>query len=227
MKQARAARGENQAPHENRASRAANARREERTKRAPPVTAQRTATAAREHEDARGHEDAREREDARGVAGCARAHVEISGPPADAPAFDLPRFRARALSLLDAARAESAAQLGGAGVAAELSVALVDDATMAALNRAHRGRSGTTDVLAFSLLEGEHREFHGGLLGDVVIAPAVAARQARTQRTSLDDEMLRLLIHGVLHLLGHDHERAGDARVMRTRERELWERVSE
>jgi len=104
----------------------------------------------------------------------------------------------------------------------ELSVALVDDAEIAALNAAWRRRRGPTDVLSFSLLEGRHAERRAGLLGDVVIGVGVARRQARAAGRSLDDELARLLIHGVLHLVGHDHARAAEARAMRAEERRLW-----
>ncbi|MAE93716.1 MAG: rRNA maturation RNase YbeY [Deltaproteobacteria bacterium] len=104
---------------------------------------------------------------------------------------------------------------------AELSIALVDDPTMAEMNEHYRGRPGATDVLSFSLREGEHVEHGSGLLGDVVLALPVAARQAAERGHSLDEELLRLLIHGVLHLLGHDHERDDDALAMEAREREL------
>jgi rRNA maturation RNase YbeY len=96
---------------------------------------------------------------------------------------------------------------------------------MAELNAAHHGKAGPTDVLSFSLLEGAHAEQRGALLGDVVIALGVASRQARRGRRSLDDEIARLLIHGVLHLVGHDHERDDEARRMRAEERRLWKAV--
>lgn len=143
--------------------------------------------------------------------------VHISAAPQGAPPFDELRFAARARAVLLAA--------GVSG--SELSVALVDDAAMTRINAAWRGQGRVTDVLAFSLVTGEHAEFRGGLLGDVVIAPRVAARQADELGHSLDDEMLRLLIHGVLHLLGHDHVREDEARVMRAREREILLAVSE
>jgi rRNA maturation RNase YbeY len=101
------------------------------------------------------------------------------------------------------------------------SIALVDDADIAALNGRFRGRPRPTDVLSFSLVEGDHAERRGELLGDVVIALGVASRQARRRRVALDDEVARLLIHGVLHLLGHDHEEAGEAARMRAEERRL------
>ena len=104
---------------------------------------------------------------------------------------------------------------------AEVSVTLVDDADIAALNEAWRGKQGPTDVLSFSLLEGPHADRRGALLGEVVIGVDVAARQARRGRRSLDDEAARLLIHGVLHLLGHDHVRAAETRRMQAEERRL------
>ncbi|HVP28379.1 MAG TPA: rRNA maturation RNase YbeY [Myxococcota bacterium] len=143
--------------------------------------------------------------------------VRLVAPPRrrDVPAFDRALLRRRASRALEA--------LGQRG--SELSVALVDDAAMAELNAAHRGKAGPTDVLSFSLLEGAHAEQRGALLGDVVIALGVASRQARRGRRSLDDEIARLLIHGVLHLVGHDHERDDEARRMRAEERRLWKAV--
>ena len=105
---------------------------------------------------------------------------------------------------------------------AELSVVLVDDAEIAALNARYRGEDRPTDVLSFSLLEGPHAERRGALLGDVVVSLETAATQARRRRRCLDDEVLRLLIHGTLHLVGHDHERDDEARRMRAEERRVW-----
>jgi probable rRNA maturation factor len=138
--------------------------------------------------------------------------VRVAGPPRGAPRFDrrlLARRARRVLAALGMPRAE-------------LSLALVSDAASARLNVAHRGKPGPTDVLSYSLLEGRHAAHRAELLGDVVIAVGVAARQAREHGHSLNDELLRLLIHGVLHLLGYDHERARDAKRMRAKERALW-----
>jgi len=107
----------------------------------------------------------------------------------------------------------------------ELSLSLVDDEAIRALNAAHRARDRATDVLSFSLLEGDHRDRRGRLLGDVVISVDTARRQARAARRSLDDTIARLLIHGLLHVLGHDHEDDAEARAMRREERRLWARV--
>lgn len=144
--------------------------------------------------------------------------VRLSAEPAaplDAPDAD---FDARGL----VARGE--ALLAALGCPeAELSVALVAEEAMAELNGRFRGRQGATDVLSFSLLEGEGAEHRGALLGDVVLCVPVARRQAAEQGHPLDAELLRLLVHGVLHLLGYDHERDDEARVMEAEETRLWE----
>jgi probable rRNA maturation factor len=108
---------------------------------------------------------------------------------------------------------------------AELSIALVDDGDIAALNFEHRGKRAPTDVLSFSLLEGRHSDHRGALLGDVVIGIETAARQARAAHRSLNDEVARLLIHGTLHLLGWDHQKSEEARLMRAEERRLWRAI--
>lgn len=103
----------------------------------------------------------------------------------------------------------------------ELSIVLIDDEGIAELNQAYRGIAGPTDVLSFSLLEGVHSDHRGALLGDVIVSLDTASRQARRGGRSLEDEVVRLIIHGTLHLLGHDHERAEEARVMRAEERRI------
>ena len=103
----------------------------------------------------------------------------------------------------------------------ELSILLVNDREMRALNRRYRGIDRTTDVLAFAQQEGAGST-PDGLLGDVVISVDTARRQARDAGSSLGAEADRLLIHGLLHLLGYDHERsAAEARRMQRRERML------
>ncbi len=107
----------------------------------------------------------------------------------------------------------------------ELSIALVDDDDMGALNLEHRGKHAPTDVLSFSLVEGRHSDHRGALLGDVVIGIEAAARQAGAAHRSLNDEVTRLLIHGTLHLLGWDHQESEEARLMRAEERRLWRAI--
>ena len=142
--------------------------------------------------------------------------VRVSGPPRGTRGLRRDRITRQAEKLL-AALGESQA---------ELSLALVDDATGAALNERWRGGQGATDVLSFPLREGRHARHRGALLGDVVIAVGVARRQARARGQRLDAECLRLLIHGVLHLLGYDHARPEEARAMRARERTLWRKLN-
>ena len=104
---------------------------------------------------------------------------------------------------------------------AELSVLLVSDRVMRQLNRDWRGRDRTTDVLSFAQHEGDAAAPRQ-LLGDVVIAVPTAARQAKERGETLNVAAERLLIHGVLHLLGYDHERSqAEARRMQRRERRL------
>ena len=131
------------------------------------------------------------------------------------PAVDRRLLRSRAARVLQAlSRTRS-----------ELSIALVDDATIADLNSRYRDESGATDVLSFSLVEGEDKDLGGKLLGDVVISVETAARQARRAHRGLDAEVARLLIHGTLHLLGHDHATDDEARTMRAEERRLWRAI--
>ena len=94
---------------------------------------------------------------------------------------------------------------------AELSILVTDDAEIRSLNSAYRGKDSATDVLSFSQSEGE--ELAGGhdLLGDVVISMDAAVRQSLEMGHSVGDEMRRLLVHGVLHLLGYDHEKGEEA----------------
>jgi len=105
---------------------------------------------------------------------------------------------------------------------AELTVSLVDDAAIRRLNRTYRGKDRPTDVLAFALREGRRTPGDDALLGDVVISLDTATRQARARGVDTAEELRTLLIHGVLHLLGYDHERsAAAARRMHTMERRL------
>lgn len=106
--------------------------------------------------------------------------------------------------------------LRGVGVRdMQVDLTLVDDVHMATLNAAHMGADGPTDVLAFPLdAPGEGHPGVPSILGDVVIAPAVAARQAREAGHSEHDELALLVVHGVLHLLGHDHAGEDERRVM-------------
>jgi probable rRNA maturation factor len=129
---------------------------------------------------------------------------------------------ARATALGSRLRRSARRLLGGLRLRnAELSILLVSDRQMRVLNRNWRGRDRTTDVLSFAQADGDGGA-PDGLLGDVVISVDTARRQAAERGESVGREAERLLIHGLLHLLGYDHERsAAEARRMQRRERTL------
>lgn len=123
------------------------------------------------------------------------------------------------------------AVLHGEGVppTAEVNLLLVDEATIAEMNEAHLGGRGPTDVLSFpidgpTLGLGPDGSGPGPtppehvLVGDVVVCPEVAQRNAEQHGTSLHDELRLLVVHGGLHLLGHDHTNHAGAEAMRQRE---------
>ena len=95
-----------------------------------------------------------------------------------------------------------------------VAIRLVTDAEMARLNQMYRDKKGTTDVLAFpaqerrrpSNLRTQLKKVHGTLLGDIAISPAVAIRNAKNYNRRFSEELRILMLHGVLHLLGYDHE---------------------
>jgi len=106
-------------------------------------------------------------------------------------------------------------------VDAELSVTLVSDAEIAEIAGRFGRAARPTDVLAFPTREGPGAEHCGDVIGDVVLSVDTADRQAVERAVSLDRELGELLAHGVLHLLGMDHEREADAREMRVLEAHL------
>jgi probable rRNA maturation factor len=128
--------------------------------------------------------------------------------------------------------------------AAEVSVVFVGEDAIADLNRRFLGGDGPTDVLAFPidddpLPSGRHPDEGGRgpgasdevdeppiVLGDVLVCPAVAARQAPEHGQSVEDELALLVVHGVLHLLDYDHAEPDEAARMQGRERELLARFA-
>jgi len=101
-------------------------------------------------------------------------------------------------------------------------VLIVDDADIAELNRRYLGREGPTNVIAFAMGEGQFAELNPHLLGDVVVSRQTALREAAEHGLEPEEHFLRLVIHGILHLKGYDHEQGGEpARVME----ELTERL--
>lgn len=101
------------------------------------------------------------------------------------------------------------------GAALELSLLICDDAVIRPLNAQWRGKDAATDVLSFPLDEGP-------VLGDVAISIETAATRTDGDAWRLEDELLFLLLHGVLHLLGHDHHEASERAAMEAEEQRLW-----
>lgn len=90
----------------------------------------------------------------------------------------------------------------------EVSVKFADDGEVAGLNKAYRGKDGPTNVLSFPMFAGDALKAAGArddLLGDIVLASGVCAREAAARGISVADHARHLVVHGTLHLLGHDH----------------------
>ena len=144
-------------------------------------------------------------------AAAGRAVVRVStqgGPFPDASSVVVRRRAEKMLARLELA-------------GSELSVSLVDDATIHELNRTWRKKDKPTDVLSFALGEGEDVRTEGGLLGDVIVSIETARRQAAKRRRPLLDELTMLLAHGLLHLVGYDHRTDAEEADMTARTREL------
>ena len=108
----------------------------------------------------------------------------------------------------------------------EISVLLTDDRKMRNLNKRYRDKNLTTDVLSFPQNEGGEEGLNPHLLGDVVISTTTAKRQSTEHGLSLEEEIVLLLIHGILHLLGFDHERSDEeAHHMKEKTQELFGRI--
>ncbi|RMG44146.1 MAG: rRNA maturation RNase YbeY [Candidatus Dadabacteria bacterium] len=101
-----------------------------------------------------------------------------------------------------------------ARVVKRLSVLFTGDSEIKLLNAHYRGKDTPTDVLSFSMLEGDDSGPRTSL-GDIVISIDTARRQAEDLQVSLEEELLRLLLHGLLHLLGFDHENVSEKEVLR------------
>lgn len=134
---------------------------------------------------------------------------------------DLPQLHDIALEILHALKCPERC---------ELSIALVDDQEIHRLNQEYRGIDRPTDVLSFAqqetvdptLIQPHTEDVRFPLLlGDVILSVETTARQAREHQTSFDDELYFLLIHGILHLLGYDHQESHDAEKMEALEQQL------
>ena len=108
----------------------------------------------------------------------------------------------------------------------EISILIVDDPQMEKLNWKYLNRNGPTNVIAFPMREGEFSHLSPQLLGDVVISTETAAKEAQNSGMSVEQRLKELLVHGILHLLGYDHETSEqDARKMEGKGQKLLELI--
>ncbi len=103
----------------------------------------------------------------------------------------------------------------------ELSILLVDDCEMTSLNREFMGRDGTTDVLSFPMQSEDFGDEIPCILGDVVISVEKAYKEAKKKVVSLESELALLLTHGILHLVGFEHDKDEDELLMKREEERL------
>jgi probable rRNA maturation factor len=146
--------------------------------------------------------------------------VEVS-VPCDAWLAACPNVASLAAAAARAAIAGAAAPNAGAPMI--LAVILTDDAEQRRLNRTYRSTDAPTNVLAFALSDSAGYPAAGApvLLGDVFLAFETVEREAAEQHKNLADHLAHLTVHGVLHLLGFDHQSAAEAAVMEAREIEI------
>ena len=117
---------------------------------------------------------------------------------------------------LAAAAAEAALAAAAAASADEVAILLTNDAEVQALNLRFRGKDAPTNVLSFPAGPNPH-----GHLGDVALALGVCAAEAKAQSKPLGDHLQHLVAHGVLHLVGYDHQDEAEAEAMEALEREI------
>ncbi len=106
----------------------------------------------------------------------------------------------------------------------ELSVSIVGDRSIRKINRQYLGKDRPTNVISFSMHEGDYGELNPDILGDVVISADTAFREAEEGGMTFKSRLVFLLLHGILHLAGYDHERSGPdkARKMEREEQKLF-----
>ena len=111
---------------------------------------------------------------------------------------------------------------------AELSILIVDDPQIEILNRKYLNREGPTNVIAFPMLEGDFSQISPQLLGDVVVSIETAERERINSGLSLEERFTQLIIHGILHLFGYDHEEdENEAELMERKSNELLKSIAD
>ena len=135
-----------------------------------------------------------------------------------------PAWRSAVPRVEDVARRAAVAALAEAGAEGAVTVMLTDDRDVRRLNTDHRGKAKATNVLSFPA---EHAGFpHLAFLGDVALALGTVRREARAAGRPVLAHLSHLVAHGVLHLVGHDHLRAGEARRMERAEARVMRRLA-
>lgn len=111
----------------------------------------------------------------------------------------------------------------------EVCITLVDDADIQVINKQYLQKDKPTNVISFSLREGEFGNINPGMLGDIIISVETAHRDAVKGNLTFDEELLFLIIHGLLHLLGYDHVNTSQAqaRKMKQKEKELFRNLTQ
>jgi len=105
----------------------------------------------------------------------------------------------------------------------EISVLFVDDEGIKDINNRYLNRNYPTNVIAFSMREGEFGDINPHILGDIVISAETALRDAEQENLPFEDELDYLMIHGILHLLGYDHEESeSESKRMKEKEKEIF-----
>ena len=117
-------------------------------------------------------------------------------------------------------------EIGRTGAASELSLVLTDDAHIRALNAAWRGKDKATNVLSFPAAAVTPDKPLPPMLGDIVVAFETVAREAELEAKPFAHHLTHLIVHGFLHLIGHDHEDECDAEAMETIERRALARLA-
>lgn len=122
--------------------------------------------------------------------------------------------------------AAALAEAGADGQPSELSIVFTDDANIRTLNAGWRGKDKPTNVLSFPAFPLRPGDRLPPMLGDVVLAAGTVAHEAELEEKPFDHHLLHLVIHGVLHLLGYDHETEADAEIMEALERRALARLA-
>lgn len=129
-------------------------------------------------------------------------------------------------ALLSRALAAALDEIGAAGGTSEISALFTDDAHVRALNREWRGKDSPTNVLSFPAFPVAPGDALPPMLGDIVLASETVSREAHLEGKSFDHHLTHLVVHGFLHLLGHDHVDDEEAEAMEALERRILSRLA-